>query len=270
MKPADRSLDIAVLGLGQAGGNIAAEFHRRGYRALAFNNAKTDLDSLAPRAARGAAHLHRTRGLRRRAGSDVEDGRECIAAHAERIRAAVAEHAASADVVVVAAGLGNGIGSCAPELARAAARPGPAGRGVHRAAPPLRERHRQGERALRDSRHRPESAVRLGADRQREARAAPPRPSDQRLLRDDQPRHRRAARRVQPAERPRVRPRRSACSAARTCARCCSAAASSTTTRASCRSSTPRTCSRRCARRWPTTRSCRADPSSRTSPISGS
>src|SRR5262245_18124383 len=34
MKPADRSLDIAVVGLGQAGGNIAAEFHRRGYRAL--------------------------------------------------------------------------------------------------------------------------------------------------------------------------------------------------------------------------------------------
>ena len=113
MKPADRSLDIAVLGLGQAGGNIAAEFHRRGYRALAFNTAKTDLASLAlPEAQRIYIGLEGTDG----AGSDVEYGRECIAAHAERIRAAVAEHAASADVVVVAAGLGNGIGSCAPEL----------------------------------------------------------------------------------------------------------------------------------------------------------
>ena len=113
MKLVDRSLDIAVLGLGQAGGNIAAEFHRRGYRALAFNTAKTDLTSLAlPEAQRIYIGLESGGG----ASSDVEGGRECIAAHAERIRAAVAEHAASADVVVVAAGLGNGIGSCAPEF----------------------------------------------------------------------------------------------------------------------------------------------------------
>src|SRR6185503_15217535 len=113
MKPADRSLDIAVIGLGQAGGNIAAEFHRRGYRALAFNAAKSDLASLAlPEARRIYIGLDSGAG----ASSDLEGGRECITAHADRIRAAIAEHAASADVVVVAAGLGNGIGSCAPEL----------------------------------------------------------------------------------------------------------------------------------------------------------
>jgi cell division GTPase FtsZ len=113
MKPADRSLDIAVLGLGQAGGNIAAEFHRRGYRALAFNSARSDLASLAlPEAQRIYIGLESGAG----AGSDVEGGRECLTAHAEEIRAALAEHAASADVVVVAAGLGNGIGSCAPEF----------------------------------------------------------------------------------------------------------------------------------------------------------
>lgn len=113
MKPVDRSLDIAVLGLGQAGGNIAAEFHRRGYRALAFNTAKADLASIAlPEAHRIYIGLASGPG----ASSDLEGGRECLAAHAERIRAAVAEHAASADVVVVAAGLGNGIGSCAPEF----------------------------------------------------------------------------------------------------------------------------------------------------------
>ena len=113
MKSADRSLDITVLGLGQAGGNIAAEFHRRGYRALAFNTAKTDLASLAlPEAQRIHIGVESGSG----ASSDVDGGRECLAAHAERIRATVAEHAASADVVVVAAGLGNGIGSCAPEF----------------------------------------------------------------------------------------------------------------------------------------------------------
>ena len=46
MRNADRSLEITALGLGQAGGRIAAEFQRRGYRALAFNNAKADLASL--------------------------------------------------------------------------------------------------------------------------------------------------------------------------------------------------------------------------------
>src|SRR3712207_7681498 len=43
-----RSLDIAVIGLGQAGGNLATEFHRRGYRALALNTAQSDLSSLDP------------------------------------------------------------------------------------------------------------------------------------------------------------------------------------------------------------------------------
>jgi cell division GTPase FtsZ len=118
MRNADRSLEITALGLGQAGGRIAAEFSRRGYRALALDNAKTDLDSLGA----GALALPDAQRIyigvegSEAAGSDLDYGRECIAAHAERIRAAVAEHAAGADVVVVAAGLGEGIGSCAPEL----------------------------------------------------------------------------------------------------------------------------------------------------------
>jgi hypothetical protein len=118
MKPADRSLDITVLGLGRAGGNIAAEFHRRGYRALAFNNAKSDLAALGSGALAlpDAQRIYIGTDGSDAAGSDVDHGRECIAVHAEEIRAAVAEHAASADLVVVAAGLGGGIGSCTPEL----------------------------------------------------------------------------------------------------------------------------------------------------------
>jgi cell division GTPase FtsZ len=118
MRNADRSLEITALGLGQAGGRIAAEFQRRGYRALALDNAKSDLDALGA----GALALPDAQRIyigvegSEAAGSDVDYGRECIAAHAEKIRAAVAQHAAGADVVVLAAGLGEGIGSCAPEL----------------------------------------------------------------------------------------------------------------------------------------------------------
>jgi cell division GTPase FtsZ len=115
---ADRSLEIVAVGLGQAGGNIAAEFQRRGYRALAFNTAKTDLSSLGagrialPDSQRIYIGLEGLDG----AGSDAEYGRECLAAHAAKIRAAIADHAEGADVVVVAAGLGGGTGSCAAEL----------------------------------------------------------------------------------------------------------------------------------------------------------
>ncbi len=115
MKPSDRSLEIAVLGLGQAGANIAAEFQRRGYRSLAFNTARTDFTSLGatlPESQRIHIGLEGSNG----AGSDVEHGRECIAANADRIKSLVSEHAALADVVVIAAGLGGGAGSCAADL----------------------------------------------------------------------------------------------------------------------------------------------------------
>ena len=42
----DRSLDIAVIGLGQGGGNLAAQFAQFGYRAIALNTALTDLSAL--------------------------------------------------------------------------------------------------------------------------------------------------------------------------------------------------------------------------------
>jgi cell division GTPase FtsZ len=120
MKPADRSLEIDAIGLGQAGGNIAAELQRRGYRALAFNTASTDLSSLGasrlalPDSQRIYIGLEGFDG----AGSDADYGRECITAHADAIRAAVQEHTAGADVVLLAAGLGGGTGSCAAEFCK--------------------------------------------------------------------------------------------------------------------------------------------------------
>ena len=120
MKPDGRSLDIAVIGLGQAGGNLAAEFHRRGYRAVAFNTAQTDLDGLDP------GGMFPTLPAERRhyvgldgydgAGADPEYGRQCIKEHAERIRQIVLKSCADADAVLVTAGLGGGTGSSVSEL----------------------------------------------------------------------------------------------------------------------------------------------------------
>ncbi|MCK6552231.1 hypothetical protein L6R52_40750, partial [Myxococcota bacterium] len=114
------ALDIAVVGLGQAGGNIAAEFFRRGYRALALNTAQTDLVALEP------GGVYPTLPADRRlyigidgydgAGADPAYGRECIAEHSERIRNAILKQASQADVVIVAAGLGGGTGSSIAEL----------------------------------------------------------------------------------------------------------------------------------------------------------
>jgi cell division GTPase FtsZ len=120
VKPADRGLNIFALGLGQAGGNLATEFSQLGYGALALNTAHTDLSSLAggddgtglPADRRLYVGIDGYDG----AGSDLNYGRECINENAEKIRAAVERHAASADVVLLTAGFGGGTGSALSQL----------------------------------------------------------------------------------------------------------------------------------------------------------
>jgi cell division GTPase FtsZ len=121
MKPSDRSLDIAVIGLGQGGGNLAAEFARRGYRAMALNTARSDLTAL------GAANHPQLSEAQRLyigidgydgAGADLNYGRQCVMESAERIREAVARHTEGADVVMLTAGLGGGTGSAVSELVK--------------------------------------------------------------------------------------------------------------------------------------------------------
>ena len=115
VKPDGRALDISVVGLGQAGGNLAAEFHRRGYRALALNTAQTDLAALnpggpfpsLPEDCRLYVGLDGYDG----AGSDPSYGQDCLREHAHRIRSAVLKQSASSDVVLICAGLGGGTGS---------------------------------------------------------------------------------------------------------------------------------------------------------------
>jgi len=120
VKPAGCSLNVVAVGLGQAGGNLAAEFFRRGYRALALNTAQTDLSALGetspalslPSSQRLYIGIDGYDG----AGCDPNYGRQCLELHADRIRNAIAEHTEGADVVVVTAGLGGGTGSTVAEL----------------------------------------------------------------------------------------------------------------------------------------------------------
>jgi cell division GTPase FtsZ len=120
VKPAGKAIEIVAVGLGQAGGNLAAELYRRGYRAMALNTAKTDLSSLSlsalslPEQFRVYVGIDGYDG----AGSDINYGRECIAANAVKIRERVSEHVAGADVVLLMAGLGGGTGSAVAELVR--------------------------------------------------------------------------------------------------------------------------------------------------------
>jgi len=116
----DRSLDIAVIGLGQGGGNLAAQFSHFGYRAIALNTALTDLSALGE----GSSRVRLTPEQRLYigidgydgAGGDLNYGRECIRENADRIRQFVTDHAAGADIVLITAGLGGGTGSAASEL----------------------------------------------------------------------------------------------------------------------------------------------------------
>ena len=159
-----------------------------------------------------------------RKGNDVEGGRKYIAANAERIRTAIAPQ------IQPRTSSWSRPGSATESLVharvrRAAARAGPAGRRVDRIAPPFQEARIRKVNALcavRDIAQNPPFGWVLIDN----AKLAPahPRPSDQRLLRGDQPaRSSSRLEHVQPAERPRIRRARSARSAARICARCCSA-----------------------------------------------
>ncbi len=120
VRPQHRALDIAVIGLGQAGGNLAAEFARRNYRAVVLNTAETDLSSLdgegvfpsLPAEDRVYVGIDGYDG----AGRDPAYGRECIQEHREHIRSVVLKQVQNADVVVITAGLGGGTGSAIIEL----------------------------------------------------------------------------------------------------------------------------------------------------------
>lgn len=118
MSARTRAIEIAAVGLGQGGGNIAAEFHRRGYSAIALNTATSDLSSLSGGASTLPPELCYYIGIEGYdgAGGDADYGRECIKRHSTSIRQRVELLAQPVDLVVVCAGLGGGTGSAVSEL----------------------------------------------------------------------------------------------------------------------------------------------------------
>lgn len=113
-----RALELAAVGLGQAGGNLASEFWRLGYRAVALNTARVDLRSLdqaestIPSTQRLYIGLDDLDG----AGKDPAYGRACVEEHADAIRELVKRELDNCDAVFLCAGLGGGTGSCLAEL----------------------------------------------------------------------------------------------------------------------------------------------------------
>jgi len=120
VKPAGKALEIVAVGLGQAGGNIAAELARRGYRALALNTASSDLGSLGKSGLELPEDQRMYIGVDGHdgAGSDAGYGRECVTVHASQIRERVNEFVGDADVVLLTCGLGGGTGSSVAELVK--------------------------------------------------------------------------------------------------------------------------------------------------------
>jgi cell division GTPase FtsZ len=113
------ALRVGALGLGQAGGNLVTEFHRRGYRAMAINTASTDLRALGqgdglPEDARLYVGLEGSDG----AGKDPDYGKACLLHHASRIVEDVQARFSDVDILMLCAGLGGGTGSNIGELYR--------------------------------------------------------------------------------------------------------------------------------------------------------
>ena len=103
------ALQIGIIGLGQCGGNFAAEFAAKGYPALALNTSPIDL-----RALRGLDEAQRlfigSTGMNGTGGS-LAAGLACVEAEREAIVAA-ATALPGAEAFLVVGGLGGGTGAC--------------------------------------------------------------------------------------------------------------------------------------------------------------
>ncbi len=103
-----RALRIGVVGLGQCGGNFAAELASRGYRALAVNTSQTDLRSTGGLDEEQLLYLG-TDGLNGTGGAAAV-GAECLSARGSEIQDVVGPWT-DVDAFMVVAGLGGGTGA---------------------------------------------------------------------------------------------------------------------------------------------------------------
>lgn len=115
MKQGSQGLEINVVGLGQCGGNIAAEFYKRGYNAIALNTSYTDLKALEGLPEDNKIYI----GVdgRNGAGKDMSLGKRSILVNQNRILSSMQRLLSGADILLLTAGLGGGTGSNLSELA---------------------------------------------------------------------------------------------------------------------------------------------------------
>jgi len=102
-------LRMAVIGLGQCGGNFANEFARQGYKSMALNTSTSDLKDLEslPREFR----LHIGLSGRNGAGKDHRLGLKSLMANKDKVMDAARNMARSADLFLLVGGMGGGTGS---------------------------------------------------------------------------------------------------------------------------------------------------------------
>lgn len=109
----DVAWKLAVVGLGQCGGNLAAQFHEAGYRRiLLINTAKTDLDSITQPVAKLAITGAKLGFKKNGAGQDRDAARECAEENETLIRTRFASvFRGKIDKIVLCMSLGGGTGS---------------------------------------------------------------------------------------------------------------------------------------------------------------
>ena len=110
------AVSFGVIGLGQCGGNVAAEFSSLGYKAVAVNTSQTDLRALS-----GLDEDHRL--YIGRAGMDGTGrnralGLEAVGEAADSVLDLCTKQLAGADAYLVVSGLGGGTGGAAAEMVR--------------------------------------------------------------------------------------------------------------------------------------------------------
>ncbi len=109
-----RAVEFGVVGLGQAGGNLAAKFAELGYSALVVNTSETDLASLSD--LEEARRLHVTLPDGRPAARDRGEVARSIQAAGETLRKAVEGQLASSEAFLLCAGLGGVTGGAVAAL----------------------------------------------------------------------------------------------------------------------------------------------------------
>ena len=119
MSGGQKCLDLGIVGLGECGGNLAVEFTRLGYKAVAVNTSHTDLRALSldPR-----KRIYIGYEGRDGAGQDMALGQRSLEASSDIIVEAVGTQLEGCKHLLLCAGLGGGTGSNIAVLANILAR----------------------------------------------------------------------------------------------------------------------------------------------------